>query len=121
VLLETLIDKKDERVALAGTANLTQSAIDFPTIRRCSRHSRRTSSCSSCSARPTTRAPSWCGSARRTPSRGLRSTSVVSIGYGPGTAVASMGVVGPTRMDYPSTITAVRAIARYVGEHLGGA
>jgi heat-inducible transcriptional repressor len=33
VLLETLIDKKDERVALAGTANLTQSAIDFPTIR----------------------------------------------------------------------------------------
>ena len=31
-----------------------------------------------------------------------------------------MGVVGPTRMDYPSTIAAVRAVARYVGEIVGG-
>jgi heat-inducible transcriptional repressor len=27
-------------------------------------------------------------------------------------------VVGPTRMDYPGTIGAVRAVARYVGQIL---
>jgi heat-inducible transcriptional repressor len=51
-------------------------------------------------------------------------TSTVSIGYGPlstpGEALGGMGVVGPTRMDYPSTIAAVRAVARYVGEIVGG-
>jgi heat-inducible transcriptional repressor len=50
----------------------------------------------------------------------LRSTSVVSTGYGPGvTIVGSLGVLGPTRMDYPGTIATVRAVARYVGELLG--
>ncbi|HEX2355066.1 MAG TPA: heat-inducible transcriptional repressor HrcA, partial [Micromonosporaceae bacterium] len=49
----------------------------------------------------------------------LRSTSVVSTGYGPGTTiVGGMGVLGPTRMDYPATIASVRAVARYVGELL---
>src|SRR5450759_978137 len=53
---------------------------------------------------------------------GLRSTSVVSVGYGAGdTALAGLGVLGPTRMDYPGTMAAVRAVARYVGELLAGA
>jgi len=34
--------------------------------------------------------------------------------------LGGMGVVGPTRMDYPSSIAAVRAVARYVGEILAG-
>src|SRR5919199_1301482 len=47
----------------------------------------------------------------------MRGTSVVSIGYGGhGTLLGGMGVVGPTRMDYPGTIAAVRAVANYVGE-----
>jgi len=29
-----------------------------------------------------------------------------------------MGVLGPTRMDYPGTIATVRAVARYVGDLL---
>jgi heat-inducible transcriptional repressor len=29
-------------------------------------------------------------------------------------------VLGPTSMDYPSTIAAVRAVARYVGRFLEG-
>jgi heat-inducible transcriptional repressor len=50
---------------------------------------------------------------------GLNSTSVVSVGYGSGVeAVAKLGVVGPTRMDYPGTMGAVRAVARYVGQIL---
>jgi heat-inducible transcriptional repressor len=49
----------------------------------------------------------------------LASTSVVTTGYGPGDeALASLGVVGPTRMDYPGTMAAVRAVARYVSRIL---
>ncbi len=49
----------------------------------------------------------------------LRTTSVVASGYGAGaTRQASLGVVGPTRMDYPSTMAAVRAVARYISRYL---
>ena len=49
----------------------------------------------------------------------LAATSVVSTGYGPGDeAMASLGIVGPTRMDYPGTMVAVRAVARYVSRIL---
>ncbi|MCR8675755.1 heat-inducible transcriptional repressor HrcA [Micrococcus sp. HG099] len=47
----------------------------------------------------------------------LADTSVVAAAYGPG-AVAKVGVVGPTRMDYPGTMAAVRAIARYLSRIL---
>ncbi|HEY2307090.1 MAG TPA: HrcA family transcriptional regulator, partial [Streptosporangiaceae bacterium] len=53
---------------------------------------------------------------------GLRSTSLVAAAYGgPGDqALARLGVIGPTRMDYPTAIGAVRAVARYVGQILAG-
>jgi heat-inducible transcriptional repressor len=55
------------------------------------------------------------------PVAGLRSTSVVAVGYGTGDqALARMGVLGPTRMDYPTAMGAVRAVARYVGQILAG-
>jgi heat-inducible transcriptional repressor len=45
----------------------------------------------------------------------LSSTSAVSTGYGPeDQSLATLGIVGPTRMDYPGTMAAVRAVARYV-------
>lgn len=45
----------------------------------------------------------------------LASTSAVSTGYGPeDQSLATLGIVGPTRMDYPGTMAAVRAVARYV-------
>ena len=37
---------------------------------------------------------------------------------GTGEAVAHLGVIGPTRMDYPATMTAVRAVARYLSRFL---
>lgn len=53
------------------------------------------------------------------PYRELSATSVVATGYGPADqALASLGIVGPTRMDYPGTIAAVRAVARYVSRIL---
>lgn len=49
--------------------------------------------------------------------QGFHSTSLVASGYG-SELHATLGVVGPTRMDYPSTIAAVRAVARYVSRFL---
>jgi heat-inducible transcriptional repressor len=48
---------------------------------------------------------------------GLSGASVVASGYGPGNA-SMIGVLGPTRMDYPGSIGAVRAIARYLSRIL---
>jgi heat-inducible transcriptional repressor len=53
------------------------------------------------------------------PYKELQSTSVVASGYGSQLDIfATLGVVGPTRMDYPSTMASVRAVARYVGRFL---
>ena len=50
---------------------------------------------------------------------GLADAAVVSSGYGYGGAVlARLGILGPTRMDYPTTISAVRAVARYLSKVL---
>ena len=123
VVLETLVDKPEERIALAGTANLTLSALDFPQT-----------------LRPVLEAleeqvvllkllgeahDPTCVHVRigeENAVEGLRSTSVVTVGYGPeGSAYAGMGVVGPTRMDYAGNMAQVRAVARYVGDLLAGA
>jgi heat-inducible transcriptional repressor len=53
------------------------------------------------------------------PYKELQSTSVVASGYGSQLdTFATLGVLGPTRMDYPSTMASVRAVARYVGRFL---
>jgi heat-inducible transcriptional repressor len=51
------------------------------------------------------------------PFANLRTTSVIASTYDQD-AASSLGVVGPTRMDYPSTMAAVRSVARYVGRFL---
>ena len=120
VLLETLVERTEERIALAGTANLTRGGIlDFAG-----------------SLRPILEALEeevtllkLFGQVDQSLTRvrigdeneieDLRATSVVTTGYGPGnTVVGGLGVLGPTRMDYPGTIATVRAVARYVGEVL---
>ena len=58
---------------------------------------------------------------RENPVEGLASTSVVTVGYGSGDqALAQLGIVGPTRMDYPGTIGAAHAVAQYLGRALAG-
>jgi heat-inducible transcriptional repressor len=53
------------------------------------------------------------------PYQELSSTSVVATGYGPGAeGFARLGIVGPTRMDYPGSMASVRAVARYVSRLL---
>src|SRR5699024_8348981 len=51
----------------------------------------------------------------------IRGASVVSSVYGSeAQMLGGMGVLGPTRMDYPGTIASVAAVAHYVGEILVG-
>ena len=53
------------------------------------------------------------------PVQELAATSVIATGYGPrDDALATLGIVGPTRMDYPGSMAAVRAVARYVSRIL---
>jgi heat-inducible transcriptional repressor len=51
---------------------------------------------------------------------GLADTSVLTSGYAAsGGALARLGVIGPTRMDYSNNMAAVRAVARYLSRLLG--
>jgi heat-inducible transcriptional repressor len=53
------------------------------------------------------------------PHEQLAATSVVATGYGPDDQpIATLGIVGPTRMDYPGSMAAVTAVARYVSQML---
>jgi heat-inducible transcriptional repressor len=118
-LLETLVEETEERLMIGGTANLTRFRHDFPmTIRPVLEALEEQvvllrllgeANDSSVTVRI----------GHENDHEGLNSTSVVSVGYGSGDeAVAKLGVVGPTRMDYPGTMGAVRAVARYVGQIL---
>ena len=56
---------------------------------------------------------------RENPHDSLAEASVVASSYGPG-ETAKLGVVGPTRMDYPNTMSSVRAVAQYLSRILAG-
>jgi heat-inducible transcriptional repressor len=122
VLIETLVEHPEERLVLGGTANLTRNITDFPGSLR-----------QVLEALEEQVIVLKLLAASRDPGRVLvrigeeneaaemRSTSVVSIGYGSrDNPLGGLGVVGPTRMDYPGTMAAVRAVANYVGEILTG-
>lgn len=58
---------------------------------------------------------------RETQHEGLVEASIVTSPYGgDGAGVARLGAVGPLRMDYPGTMAAVRAVARYLTRILAG-
>lgn len=125
VLLETLVERHDERIALAGTANLTRTGLfEFQGSSLRLVLEALEEEVVLLKLIGEVEAP---GEVDRPRVRigdenefvDLRTTSVVSTGYGPGdTIVGGLGVLGPTRMDYPGTIATVRAVARYVGDLL---
>jgi heat-inducible transcriptional repressor len=122
VLIDTLVEHPEERLVLGGTANLTRNAADFTgslrQILEALEEQVVVLKLLASARRPGTVRVSI---GEENEAEEMRSTSVVSIGYGPGeTLLGGMGVVGPTRMDYPGTIAAVHAVARYVGEILAG-
>ena len=124
VLLETLVERHEERVALAGTANLTRSAaLDFPmTLRPVLEALEEQVVLMRLLGEAADAGEVTVRIGEENPHEALYPASVVSAGYTAGDdALANLGVVGPMRMDYPGTMGAVRAVARYVGHILAGA
>jgi heat-inducible transcriptional repressor len=118
VLLASMIERNEEKIVFAGTANL--AAHDFSRGLRDVLEAleeqvvliRLLGEATEPAILTVT-----IGSENRV--AGLEATSVVSTGYGSSAQpLAKLGVLGPTRMDYPGTMGAVRAVARYVGQIL---
>ena len=121
VLVETLVEHQEERLLLGGTANLTRNTADFGGSLRSVLEALeeqvvvlRLLAAQQEAGKVTVRI------GHETEAEQMAGTSVVSTAYGSlGKVYGGMGVVGPTRMDYPGTIANVAAVARYIGEVLG--
>ena len=119
VLIETLVEHPEERLLLGGTANLTRNAADFPnSLRQILEALEEQVVVLKLLASAQDPGTVTVRIGGENEAEEMRDTSVVSIGYGMSTVLGGMGVVGPTRMDYPGSIAAVHAVARYVGEIL---
>ena len=122
VLVESLVEHPEDRLVLGGTANLTRNAADFPgSLRQILEALEEQVVVLKLFAAAGSPGMVTVRIGEENEAEEMRSTSVVSIGYGAHhTLLGGMGVVGPTRMDYPGTIAAVRAVANYVGDILAG-
>lgn len=122
VLVETLVDHPEERIVLGGTANLTRNVADFPgSLRQVLEALEEQVVVLKLLAAARGPGAITVRIGEENEDEQMRSTSVVSIGYGTeDMLLGGMGVVGPTRMDYPTTIAAVHAVANYVGQILSG-
>ena len=127
---EALLEEREERVVLAGTANLARSAAsltDFPltigpVLEALEEHVVLLKLLGTLGTETGTGLGHDAVAVRighENPHQGLTSTLVVSTGYAAGSeVVAGLGVLGPTRMDYPTAMATVRAVARYVSDIL---
>jgi heat-inducible transcriptional repressor len=121
ILIETLVEHPEERLLLGGTGNLTRNAADFPgSLRQVLEALEEQVVVLKLLASAQDRGTVTVHIGEENEAEEMRDTSVVSIGYGSGTVLGGMGVLGPTRMDYPGSMAAVHAVARYVGEILAG-
>jgi heat-inducible transcriptional repressor len=121
VLLETLVEHSEERLLLGGTASLAHNTADFGGSLRSVMEALeeqvvvlRLLAAQQEAGKVTVRI------GHETEAEQMAGTSVVSTAYGSsGKVYGGMGVLGPTRMDYPGTIANVAAVALYIGEVLG--
>lgn len=119
VLLDTVVARTEERVAVAGAANLTRPGNFFAgSLRPILEALEEEVVLMQLLGRADSNALLTVRIGDENNLDDFRETTVVTAGYGPGSVVGHMGVLGPTRMDYPGTIAAVRAVARYVSEIL---
>jgi heat-inducible transcriptional repressor len=113
-LIEMALEKPEEKVVLAGTANLTRFRQDFsaqihPILEALEEQVVLLRLLGGASNGVQVRIGS------EQSEENLRETSVISVGYG---EVGALGVIGPTRMDYASSMAAVSAVANYVSRYL---
>lgn len=111
-------ERSDERVAVGGAANLARFGSDFdatirPVLEALEEQVVLLKLLGEATTDPVVRIGSETGNDQ------LSGTAVVSSAYGSDAqALATLGTLGPTRMDYPGTMAAVGAVARYVGRTL---
>lgn len=125
VLVETLVEHHEERLLTGGTANLTNNTADFGGSLRSVLEALEEQvvvlkllAAQQEAGKVTVRI----GHETEMASGGgqMAGTSVVTTTYGTmETVYGGMGVLGPTRMDYPGTMASVAAVALYIGEVLG--
>ncbi|MEE6272539.1 heat-inducible transcriptional repressor HrcA [Georgenia wangjunii] len=122
-LTDTLRMDAEERIVMAGTANLARSDVDFtrtigPVLEALEEQVVLLKLFSEMADDDVS---VRIGQENR--HEGLSETSLVAASYGGAAAsdsVAQLGIIGPTRMDYPTTMSAVRAVSRYLSRILAG-
>ena len=116
-LLETLIEKPEERVVVSGTAALLRRSADYgsslgPLIETLEEQVVLMKLLSEAENDADLRVRIG----HENVIDSLTGSSVVTAGYGTSDhSIARLGVVGPTHMNYSNSIAAVSAVARYVG------
>lgn len=117
-LTQMAMRKPEERVVLAGTANLARFREDFsaqihPILEALEEQVVLLRLLGDVSDTVQVRI------GHEQADQNLRQTSLVTVGYGSESApLGALGVIGPTRMDYAGSIAAVSAVARYVGRYM---
>ncbi|MCI2177579.1 MAG: heat-inducible transcriptional repressor HrcA [Ancrocorticia sp.] len=119
-VLHVLQADSEERIVMAGTANLSRHAVDFarsisPVLEALEEQV--------ILLRLLTRTQEGLNVSigQENQHESLQEATVVSSTYDVGVrSVARVGVVGPTRMDYPNTMAAVYAVAEYLSDILTG-
>jgi heat-inducible transcriptional repressor len=118
-LLETLVEPGEDRLVVGGTANLARAALDFPGTLRPLLQALEEQVVVLRLIGEVDAGTVLVRIGEENAHEALTGASVVSVGYGKGgRSLGGLGVVGPTRMDYPGNMAAVRAVARYVGQLL---
>ncbi|WP_309130087.1 heat-inducible transcriptional repressor HrcA [Brevibacterium sp.] len=118
---DLVVATREERIIMAGTANLARSGREFgekmaPILEAFEEQVvllRLLTSMAEDQAEISVRI------GRENTHESFSSTSLVAAEYGQDSgSTARLAVLGPTRMDYPTTISAVRAVAKYVSSVL---
>jgi heat-inducible transcriptional repressor len=119
-LLDAVTERVDERVVLGGTAHLARYGEAFPlAIQPVLEALEEQMVLLRLLGEATAQHGLTVRIGHENPIEGLEATSIVTSGYGKGeTSMASLGVLGPTHMDYAGTMGAVHAVAQYVGRIL---
>lgn len=110
-------ERSTERIAVGGTANLARFGTDFtsaiqPVLEALEEQVVLLKLLGEATSSTQVRIGSETGD------ESLVSMALVSSKYGIEQGSSALATLGPTRMDYPSTIAAVGAVARYVGQIL---
>jgi len=119
-ILETVTAKLDERVVLGGASNLARYNEDFPmTIQPVLEALEEQVVLLRLLGEVGTETKLSVRIGHENEVEGLSSTSIVSSHYAKESKpVASLGVIGPTNMDYANSMSTVQAVAQYMSRFL---